>query len=79
MNLTAGRQRNRAFKYCDRRGQEREEAAGFIWARAPEFFGASGFKEVERADAPEFFECFDAVSTGVKCFPKVMEYILTEE
>ena len=62
MNLTAGAAEEPRFKYCDRRGQK-ERAAGFIWARAPEFFGASGFKEVERADAPEFFECFDAVST----------------
>lgn len=51
----------------------------YLVARAPEFFGASGFKEVERADAPEFFECFDGSQYGVKCFPKVMEYILTEE
>lgn len=51
----------------------------YLVARAPEFFGASGFKEVERADAPEFFECFGCSQYGVKCFPKVMEYILTEE
>ena len=50
----------------------------YLVARAPEFFGASGFKEVERADAPEFFECFGCSQYGVKCFPKVMEYILTE-
>ena len=51
----------------------------YLVARAPEFFGASGFKEVERANAPEFFECFGCSQYGVKCFPKVMEYILTEE
>ena len=51
----------------------------YLVARAPEFFGASGFKEVERADTPEFFECFGCSQYGVKCFPKVMEYILTEE
>lgn len=51
----------------------------YLVARAPEFFGASGFKEVERADAPEFFECFGCSQYEVKCFPKVMEYILTEE
>lgn len=51
----------------------------YLVARAPEFFGAIGFKEVERADAPEFFECFGCSQYGVKCFPKVMEYILTEE
>ena len=51
----------------------------YLVARAPEFFGASGFKDVERGDAPECFECFGCSQYGVKCFPKVMEYILTEE
>ena len=51
----------------------------YLVARAPEFFAASGFEEVERTEAPEFFECFGCDQYGVKCFPKVMRYILPEE
>lgn len=42
----------------------------YLVARAPEFFAANGFEEVERSDAPEFFECFGCEQYGVKCFPE---------
>lgn len=51
----------------------------YLVARAPEFFAANGFEEVERSDAPEFFECFGCERYGVKCFPKVMRYTLPAE
>ena len=48
----------------------------YLVARAPEFFAANGFCEVDRADAPMFFECFGCDQYNVKCFPKVMKYEL---
>ena len=50
----------------------------YLVARAPEFFAANGFSEVERSDAPMFFECFGCDQYNVRCFPKVMKYVLKE-
>lgn len=44
----------------------------FLVARAPGFFAKSGFVAVERADAPEFFECLTCPQYGVDCHPEVM-------
>lgn len=50
----------------------------YLVARAPEFFAANGFSEVERSDAPMFFECFGCDQYNARCFPKVMKYTLNE-
>lgn len=44
----------------------------FLVARAPGFFRKSGFVTVEKADAPNFFECLTCPQYGVNCFPEVM-------
>lgn len=44
----------------------------FLVARAPGFFRKSGFVTVDRADAPQFFECFTCPQYGKECRPEVM-------
>jgi N-acetylglutamate synthase-like GNAT family acetyltransferase len=44
----------------------------FLVARAPGFFAKSGFIAIERAEAPEFFECFNCPQYQKTCHPKVM-------
>jgi GNAT superfamily N-acetyltransferase len=44
----------------------------FLVARAPAFFAKSGFTPIERADAPDFFECFSCPQYGKTCHPEVM-------
>ena len=44
----------------------------YLVARAPGFFAGEGFVEVDRSDAPEFFECFTCPQYGVSCTPEVM-------
>ena len=50
----------------------------YLVARAPEFFAANGFSEAERSEAPMFFECFGCDQYNVRCFPKVMKYVMEE-
>ncbi len=51
----------------------------FLVARAPGFFAWNGFLEVDREDAPLFFECFGCDQYQTVCFPKVMRYEIPEE
>lgn len=44
----------------------------YLVARAPEFFRKNGFVTVERAEAPNFFECFTCPQYKVSCRPEVM-------
>lgn len=44
----------------------------YLVARAPGFFRESGFTEVPREDAPNFFECFTCPQYKVSCHPEVM-------
>ena len=44
----------------------------FLVARAPGFFAKYGFEIVERAGAPNFFECFSCPQYGFNCNPEVM-------
>lgn len=46
----------------------------YLVARAPGFFRKNGFIEVEREDAPNFFECLTCPQYGVSCHPEVMLY-----
>lgn len=51
----------------------------YLVARAPEFFRRSGFVEVAKEDAPNFFECLTCPQYGVNCFPEVMVLRIAEE
>ena len=44
----------------------------FLVARAPGFFKTQGFYNVDKDDAPTFFECFDCPQYGVSCNPEVL-------
>jgi amino-acid N-acetyltransferase len=44
----------------------------YLVARAPGFFRKSGFVQVDKDDAPNFFECLTCPQYGVNCFPEVM-------
>ena len=44
----------------------------YLVARAPGFFRREGFEEVQREDAPDFFECLTCDQYGVTCHPEVM-------
>lgn len=44
----------------------------YLVARAPGFFRTEGFEAVDRADAPDFFECLTCDQYGVSCHPEVM-------
>ena len=48
----------------------------YLVARAPGFFRTEGFETVERADAPEFFECLTCPQYGRTCHPEVMRKAL---
>jgi N-acetylglutamate synthase-like GNAT family acetyltransferase len=50
----------------------------YLVARAPGFFARIGFIPVERAAAPNFFECFTCPQYGKTCFPEVMKLELGE-
>lgn len=45
----------------------------YLVARAPVFFAKHGFTEIDRKDAPEFFECFECPQYQRSCYPKVMK------
>jgi N-acetylglutamate synthase-like GNAT family acetyltransferase len=49
----------------------------FLVARTPEFFKANSFTTIDRADAPEFFECFTCDQYNKTCFPEVMRFDVT--
>lgn len=44
----------------------------YLVARAPGFFRKSGFVQVDKDDAPNFFECLTCPQYGVNCLPEVM-------
>jgi N-acetylglutamate synthase-like GNAT family acetyltransferase len=51
----------------------------YLVARAPEFFRKQGFVTIERADAPNFFECYYCSQYQKTCFPEVMRLNMKSE
>jgi N-acetylglutamate synthase-like GNAT family acetyltransferase len=58
------------LKEVERRGGRKL----FLVAKAPGFFKLNSFVTIDRADAPEFFECFSCEQYEETCHPEVMRY-----
>jgi len=48
----------------------------YLVARAPGFFKKNGFKAIDPAGAPNFFECKQCPQYNVNCHPEVMKTVI---
>ena len=70
------RKQNLGKTMLDKAIEEVKDASGdsiYLVARAPGFFRKQGFNNVQRENAPNFFECFTCPQYKITCHPEVMK------